>query len=45
MAHPPHLLTGERGHYKLAAGRPVAPFIHALEHFAHGIGLLSEQVW
>lgn len=39
------LLTGERGHYELAAGRPVAPFIRALEGFAHGIGLLPEQIW
>ncbi|MGH8937553.1 MAG: glycoside hydrolase family 15 protein [Acidimicrobiia bacterium] len=39
------LLTGERGHYELAAGRPVEPFISALEGFAHGIGLLPEQVW
>ncbi len=39
------LLTGERGHYELAAGRPVKPFIRALEGFAHGIGLLPEQVW
>ena len=39
------LLTGERGHYELAAGRPVAPYIEALEHFAHATGLLTEQVW
>src|SRR5207249_4015651 len=39
------LLTGERGHYELAAGRPVEPFVRALEGFAHGIGLLPEQVW
>jgi glucoamylase len=39
------LLTGERGHYELAAGRPVEPFIRAMEGFAHGIGLLPEQVW
>jgi len=39
------LLTGERGHYELAVGRPVEPFIRALEGFAHGIGLLPEQVW
>ena len=39
------LLTGERGHYELAAGRPVAPFIRALEGFAHGVGLLPEQIW
>jgi len=39
------LLTGERGHYELAAGGPVEPFVRALEGFAHGIGLLPEQVW
>ncbi len=39
------LLTGERGHYELAAGRPMEPFIWALERFAHGIGLLPEQIW
>jgi len=39
------LLTGERGHYELAAGRPVERFIRALEEFAHGIGLLPEQIW
>lgn len=39
------LLTGERGHYELAAGRPVAPYIEALERFAHATGLLTEQVW
>lgn len=39
------LLTGERGHYELAAGRVVAPFIRTMEQLAHGVGLLSEQVW
>lgn len=39
------LLTGERGHYELAAGRPVQPFIHAMERFASNFGLLPEQVW
>ena len=39
------LLTGERGHYELAAGRDPAPFIRALEGFASGCGLLPEQVW
>ena len=39
------LLTGERGHYELAAGRPVTPYIEAMERFAHGIGLLTEQIW
>ncbi len=39
------LLTGERGHYELAAGRDVCRYIHALEGFAKGSGLLPEQVW
>ncbi len=39
------LLTGERAHYELAAGRDVAAYVRAMERFAHGIGLLPEQVW
>ena len=39
------LLTGERGHYELAAGRDVKPFIRAMEGFASPTGLLPEQVW
>jgi glucoamylase len=39
------LLTGERGHYEIAAGRDPAPYLRALERFAHGIGLIPEQVW
>ncbi len=41
------LLTGERGHYELAAGRDVHPYLRALEGFssAKGTGLLPEQVW
>ena len=39
------LLTGERGHYELAAGRDVAPYLRALEGFANSNGLLPEQVW
>ncbi len=39
------LLTGERGHYELAAGRPARPYIEAMERFAIGIGLIPEQVW
>ncbi len=39
------LLTGERGHYELAAGRDVKPYLHALEKFANEFGLLPEQVW
>jgi glucoamylase len=39
------LLTGERAHYELAAGRDPRPLLHAMERFATGTGLLSEQVW
>jgi glucoamylase len=39
------LLTGERAHYELAAGRDVRDYIRALEAFATGTGLLPEQVW
>ena len=39
------MLTGERGHYELAAGRDVQPFIRAMESFATSTGLLPEQVW
>ena len=39
------LLVGERGHYELAAGRDPAPYLRALERFAHGVGLIPEQVW
>ncbi|MCI4369258.1 MAG: glycoside hydrolase family 15 protein, partial [Thermoplasmata archaeon] len=39
------LLTGERGHYELAAGRDAQPYAHAMERFASGTGMLTEQVW
>ncbi len=39
------LLTGERAHYELAAGKDVAPFIKTLEKFASPTGMLPEQVW
>ena len=39
------LLTGERGHYELAAGRDVQPYVRAMEGFATVAGLLPEQVW
>jgi len=39
------ILTGERGHYELAAGRDPMPFIAALEKFANHGGMLSEQLW
>jgi len=39
------LLTGERGHYELAAGRDPEPYLRALEKFSAGIGLIPEQIW
>jgi glucoamylase len=39
------LLTGERGHYELAAGRDARPYLQAMEKFAIGTGLIPEQVW
>lgn len=39
------LLTGERGHYELAAGNDTTPFIVALEKFANEGGMISEQLW
>lgn len=39
------VLTGERGHYELAAGRDPLPFITSLENFANSGGMISEQLW
>ena len=39
------LLTGERGHYELAAGRDARPYLQAMEGFASAGGMLPEQVW
>jgi glucoamylase len=39
------ILTGERAHYELCAGRDVAPHIKAIEEFASTGGMLPEQVW
>jgi glucoamylase len=39
------LLGGERGHYELAAGHDVKPFIKAMEKFSSIGGMLPEQVW
>ena len=38
-------MTGERGHYELAAGHDPKPFIAALEKFANEGGMISEQLW
>src|SRR6184192_3957397 len=39
------ILTGERGHYELAATRDPKPFITAMENFANQGGMLTEQLW
>ena len=39
------ILTGERGHYELAAGRDPKPFITAMEDFANQGGMITEQIW
>ncbi len=39
------LLTGERAHYELAAGRDVKKYVKAIEQFANCTGLLPEQIW
>lgn len=39
------LLTGERGHYEVAAGRTADIYIRAMESFASTTRLLPEQVW
>jgi len=39
------LLTGERAHYELAAGKDIAALIHTYESFATCGQMLPEQVW
>src|SRR5271166_114473 len=39
------LLTGERGHYELAAGRDPLPYLEAMSRMASPGGMLPEQVW
>jgi glucoamylase len=39
------LLTGERGHYELAAGRDPLPFLQAMTAMSSEGGMLPEQVW
>lgn len=39
------LLTGERAHYEVAAGRDVREYIKAIECFANAGAMLPEQVW
>ena len=39
------LLTGERAHYELAAGRDIGDLIATIERFASDGGMLPEQIW
>ncbi|HEY2002899.1 MAG TPA: glycoside hydrolase family 15 protein, partial [Acidobacteriaceae bacterium] len=39
------LLTGERAHYELAAGRDISGLIKTIEGFCSPGGMLPEQVW
>jgi len=39
------ILTGERGHYELAAGRDPLSFITTMEKFANQGGMIPEQLW
>jgi glucoamylase len=39
------ILTGERGHYELAAGSDPLPYITAMEDFANLGGMITEQLW
>jgi len=39
------LLTGERGHYEVAAGRDPLPLLLAMLRMASAGGMLPEQVW
>jgi glucoamylase len=39
------ILTGERGHYELAAGNDPKPFIKTMEDFGNAGGMISEQIW
>ena len=39
------LLTGERAHYELAAGKEYSSYIKAIEEFSSVGGMLPEQIW
>src|SRR5262249_4072151 len=47
VGRPWPLLTGERAHYELAAGKvPEAEaLLTTIEHFTNGFALITEQVW
>jgi len=39
------LLTGERGHYELCAGRDPLPYLESMTRMASEGGMLPEQIW
>ncbi len=39
------LLTGERAHYEIAAGRDVEEYVKAMECFGNDGSMITEQVW
>jgi glucoamylase len=39
------ILTGERAHYELAAGKDCSTYISAIERFSSIGGMLPEQIW
>ena len=39
------LLTGERGHYALAAGEDALPYLDAMMAMSSPLGLIPEQIW
>jgi glucoamylase len=45
VGRPWPLLTGERGHYELAAGRDPMPYLRTMEKLATSTGMLTEQIW
>jgi glucoamylase len=45
VGRPWPLLTGERAHYELAAGRDVKSYIKTIESFASPNGPIPEQIW
>jgi len=45
VGRPWPLLTGERAHYEVAAGRDAKPYIRHLEAFAGPRCLIAEQLW
>ena len=39
------LLTGERGHYELVAGRDALPYLEAMSRMTGPCGMIPEQIW